>query len=137
MSQFNLKETIGVVANVGVVVGIFFLVFELDQNTNALYAESRQSTLFAAQAELFEMLDRPELYLTVLQAEPLSELEQLRLSAWLNALMRAREFSWLQYQDGIMDEAQWSTERTIMVWILSAPRTREWCRRFTPIWRRV
>ena len=126
MNKIQLRESISLLANVGVVVGIFFLILEINQNTDALYAESRQATLTASQAELYKLLDNPDLELMVLRDEPLSKEDQLRLATWLSALMRVREFSWLQYRDGIMDEDQWSTERQIIQWILSAPRTREW-----------
>jgi len=126
MKKIDVGQTITILANVGVIAGIFFLAFEVSQNTDALYAESRQSTLIAAQAELYEVVRNPALMLVVMQEDPLSQEDQVRLAAWLGAMMRAREFSWLQYQAGIMDQDQWSTEVAIIHWILNAPRTREW-----------
>jgi hypothetical protein len=52
--------------------------------------------------------------------------EHVKLHSWLVAAMRAREFFWLQYQSGIIDEVQWSTERTVVLSILEPKRNRIW-----------
>ena len=119
----DLFEAVGLAA---IVASLVFLALEIRQNTNALFAESRQSVLNAAQTELLVLTENPDLILAVLDDDPLTEGEQVKLSAWLTAAMRAREFSWLQYRDGIIDEAQWDTEVVVILWILDTPRTRDW-----------
>ena len=99
---------------------------EVRQNTNALYAESRQAVLTAGQNELFVLVENPDLLLSVTRGDPLTEAEQVKLGAWLAATMRAREFSWLRYRDGIIDEAQWESEVLIIRFLLDSTRTREW-----------
>ena len=126
MDRERRKEVFELVGLISIVASLAFLGLEIRQNTNALYAESRQSVLTAAQSELFEVVRDPDLVLAVLEEEPLSAANQVKLGAWLTAAMRAREFSWLQYRDGIIDEAQWETEVAIVLWLLDAPRTRDW-----------
>jgi hypothetical protein len=60
------------------------------------------------------------------QAAPLTPAQQVRLSAMLGALIRAREFSWLQHRDGIIDHTQWATEYEVTRWSLGTKRAREW-----------
>jgi hypothetical protein len=112
--------------NIGVVAGIVFLGIEMHQNTNAMIAASRQSVVTNAQAELFKVTDDPSLWLFANQVAPLSPEEQVRFSAYLGALARAREYSWLQYRDGSIDEAQWATEYEVTRWVFGTSRAREW-----------
>lgn len=126
MKRKRRKEIIEAVGLIAIVASLVFLVLETRQNTNALSAESRQSVLTAAQTELFQIVENPDLVVSVTKEDPLTEEQQVALSAWLAAAMRAREFSWLQYRDGTIDEAQWSTEVLVIRWILDSKRTREW-----------
>jgi hypothetical protein len=119
----DVIESIGLAA---IVASLIFLAVETRQNTAALYAESRQSVLAASHSELFMIVDNPDLMLNVASGESLNAEQQVKLGAWLAASMRSREFSWLQYRDGIIDEAQWQAEVLIIRFILDADRTREW-----------
>jgi hypothetical protein len=40
--------------------------------------------------------------------------------------MRLREFSWLQFRNGIIDDNQWSTELVIIQSVLSSTHIRVW-----------
>ncbi len=106
MDRSKLADLSEILSSIAIVVTLVYLAIEIRQNTNALYAQSRQSVLTAAQTELFVTVEHPELLLDVVQEEPLTPAEQVKIGAWLAAAMRAREFSWLQYRDGIIDAAQ-------------------------------
>ena len=71
-----------------------------------------------------------ELYDTLTRAKqpvpPPAEQGQIKLYTWLVSALRVREFSWLQRQDGIIDEAQWGSELAVTLAILQAPRVRKW-----------
>jgi hypothetical protein len=126
MNRKRHKEMFEAIGLSAIVVSVVFLALETRQNTNAVYAESRQSILTAAQSELFQIVENPELVVSVTKEDLLTEEEQVALSAWLTAAMRAREFSWLQHRDGTIDEAQWNTEVLVIRWILDSDRTRNW-----------
>ena len=126
MERSKLADLSEIVSSIAIVVTLVYLTVEIRQNTNALYAESRQSVLTAAQTELFVLVENPNLIVSVAKDDPLTEEEQVALGAWLAAAMRAREFSWLQYRDGVIDEAQWETEVIIIRWLLDSERTRDW-----------
>lgn len=94
--------------------------------TEAMNTQSRQSVLASAQAELFLMVEHPDLVTTLATSDPLTAEDNVRLDAFLTAVFRAREFSWLQFQSGVIDDAQWSTELAVNRSIFSSPRVRVW-----------
>ncbi len=126
MSPQARRDVIESVGLIAIVATLIFLAVETRQNTAALYAESRQSVLAASHSELFMIVENPDLLLSVTSGETLNAEQQVRLGAWLAASMRSREFSWLQYRDGIIDDAQWQAEVLIIRFILDSIRTREW-----------
>ncbi len=126
MNIEKLNPWLTLMGNIGIVAGIVFLGIEMHQNTNAMLAASRQAVMETAQNELFKAVDDPGLWLMATQTEPLTPAQQVRLSALLAALIRAREYSWLQNRDGIIDDAQWATEFEVTRWVLGTKRSREW-----------
>jgi len=71
-------------------------------------------------------MDNPEIAKNFVGNGDLSEDEHIRLHFFLTALMRVREFSWLQYMNGQIDEAQWTTELVVIRNVLGTDRTRHW-----------
>ena len=126
MNRDHRKEVIEAVGLIAVVASLVFLALEIRQNTDALYSESRQSVLVAAQTELLQIVENPGLVVSATKEGPLTEEEQVALGAWLAAAMRAREYSWLQYRDGTIDDAQWETEVFVIRWMLDSARTQQW-----------
>ena len=120
------RDVIEAVGLIAIVASLIFLAVETRQNTSALYGESRQSVLTASHAELFVLVENPDLLLSVTSGDPLTEEQQVKLGAWLAAAMRSREYSWLQYRDGVIDDAQWEAEALIIRFILDSIRTRQW-----------
>ncbi len=125
IAQFlgNLGEFIGAIV---IVATLIYLAMQVRQNTNALHAQSRQSVLSSAQAGLFAMMENPDIHLSIVKTDSLTPTEHVRLHFWLAAFMRLREFSWLQYRQGITDESQWGTELVVIQSVLSAHRPRDW-----------
>ncbi len=119
----NLGEFIGAIV---IVATLIYLAMQVRQNTNALNAQSRQSVLSAAQGGLLAMMENPEVHLSMVKTDSLTPTEHVKLHFWLAAFMRLREFSWLQYRQGITDESQWGTELVIIQSVLSAHRPRLW-----------
>jgi hypothetical protein len=129
MRNIAIGQMIAIFANIGVIAGIAFLGYELQQNTEALNAQSRQSVMESSQTELFLQINNPELVLDLIKDGPLTREENVKLNAWLGAVMRVREFSWLQYRQGILDDDQWNTEYAVMEFIMTNPRIRLWWQR--------
>lgn len=103
-----------------------YLAIEVKQNTSALNAQTRQALLAGSQAELFQMLEHPEMQITFSKPGELAQEEYAKLNSFLIAIMRAREFAWLQYQNGIIDKDQWHTERGVIEFVLTFKRLRTW-----------
>ena len=122
----RLNQWLTLLANLGVIIGIGFVAYEVRQNTEATHAQTREAVLAAAQAELQAVRDDPNLIISIIKEDTLSTEEQIKLYTWLVSALKAREFSWLQRKSGVIDEAQWQSELAVAVAILQAPRVRTW-----------
>jgi hypothetical protein len=119
----NIAEVIGVVL---VISSLIYVAKQLRQTTEALHAQSRQSVLSSSQAELIELMNNPGLARSFVEDGELSADGHIQLHLFLAAAMRVREFSWLQYRNGQIDETQWATELVVMQNVLGTNRTRNW-----------
>ena len=124
MDRLNQWLTLG--ANVGVLIGIGFLAYEIRQNTEATHAQTREAVLSGRQVELAAVRDDPNLIKSLIKQGPLTEDEQIKLFTWLTSALSAREFSWLQWKSGVIDETQWQSELAVMRGFLQAPTVRLW-----------
>jgi len=123
-------EQIGILAeiisSIAVVASLIYVAIQLKQNTEALNSQSRQAVLASSQAELFQRVEFPEIDIAIAKESIPTKEEQVKICTYLLAVFRAREFSWLQYQNGTIDKAQWNTEKIVISIVLSHPRTKTW-----------
>jgi hypothetical protein len=126
MKLSKLADITEIVTSIAILATLVYLAVEIDQNTKALNGQTRQAVLDASQVEIFEFADNPELVNNIIREEPLSEAENVQLHMALIATMRLREFSWLQFNEGTIDQSQWATEYGVMRILLGTPRTRHW-----------
>lgn len=122
----KLNQWLTLIANLGVIAGFGFLAYEIRLNTEASHAQTREIVLAATQEELAAVRSDPNLIHSIVKDEPLTKEEQIKLYAWLVSALRVREFSWLQWRSGIIDDAQWGSELAVTIAILQAPRVRLW-----------
>ena len=122
-----MNQWLSLTANVGVLIGIFILVYEIQQNTQAIQSEVRTALFTGAQEELWKNMEYPDVTLNFSQTErALSDAEKIRFDAWMTAAMRAREFAWLEYTSGNVDEEYWRAEEVVIALILGGSRSRYW-----------
>ena len=115
------------VSSIVIVVTLIYLTVQVKQNTSAIHSQTRATIFRGAQEELWKNMEFPDVTINMVQIDrDLSPGEKVRLDAWLSASMKAREFSWLQYLSGSIDENQWESEKSVIVVILGAHRTRLW-----------
>jgi hypothetical protein len=126
IDRSKLADLSEIVSSIAILITLVYLTIEISQNTNALNAQSRETVLTAAQAELQLLMENPHIVQNLSGSSPLTEEEQIEIDSMLGLTLRSREFSWLQYQDGTIDELQWNTEFAVLLSILDAPRTRLW-----------
>ena len=77
MNLEKVNHWLTLLANVGVLVGIVFLVIEVRQNTEAIYGQSRQAIYAGVQEELFKFMEYPELFPLMASNEEELTLEQI------------------------------------------------------------
>ena len=127
MTMTNLAILIQILSSLAVLGTLIYLAIEVKQNTAALHAQTRQSLLSGSQAELFQIIEHPDIHINFIKkSDEISAEEYIRLHGFLTALMRAREFAWLQYHNDIIDEDQWHTEKGVIEVLLTIKRNRTW-----------
>lgn len=134
----KLTKWITLLANVGVLLGIVFLAFEVQQNTTAIQSQTRATVFSGVQEELWKNMEYTDVTLNMLNDGRKLSLEELvRFDAWMMASMKAREFVWLENKSGNVDPTQWEQERQVIALVLGCSRCREWRKKagrlgFTP-----
>ena len=120
----NLDSTnrwLTLVANIGVLAGIIFLAYELQQNTVAtkLEAASNFNSSFseielfiAGSPEFAELLSRGR------EGKEITGADQLRLLVFYNQILRQWQFTHFQYMSDAMDEDNWQAQRAFMAEII-------------------
>jgi hypothetical protein len=110
-------------ANIGVLAGVLFLAYELQQNTVATrleVASNFQSSftqielLIAGDAEFAALLTSGR------EATGVSPADQLRLSAFYTNVLRQWQFVHFQYLVDALDEEIWRGQRAYFVQVLGA-----------------
>lgn len=112
-------------ANIGVLIGILFLVFELRQNTIASRAEAAsnyQDTF--SEIELFISRDAEfaALLETGRNGDDLSSVEQFRLTVFYGNVLRTWQNAHFQYGTGSLNKDLWLSSRSRFGTILSEDR---------------
>ena len=121
----NLDSTnrwLTLVANIGVLAGIIFLAYELQQNTVATQLEAASNfnasfseieLFIAGNPEFAELLARGR------EGEEFTGVDQLRLTVFYNQILRQWQFTHFQYLSDAVDEDNWQAQRAFMVEIIS------------------
>jgi hypothetical protein len=115
MNPEKLNNWLTLGANVGVLAGIVFLVYELQQNTVATQLDVASN--FQNSFSEIEMLisGNPEftdLLMKGRQGENLSSAEQLRLAVFYTNVLRQWQFVHFQYLANALDEEIWQGQKT-------------------------
>jgi hypothetical protein len=106
----RMNQWLSVLANVGVLIGVFVVAYELRQNTIAMEASSRQE--FAAQdiAYLSTALDTSIVAVAlnkIERSEPLTDLELSQIVNRQHMNFRIFENAFYQYQKGALEPQEW------------------------------
>jgi hypothetical protein len=113
----RMNQWLTLLANLGVLIGVFVVAYELRQNTIAMEASSRQE--FAAQdlAYLTTALD-PSIVAVALKkielGEPLNELELSQVKNRQHMNFRIFENAFYQYKKGTLEPQEWNRYIQIM-----------------------
>jgi hypothetical protein len=108
MKKIDLGQTITILANVGVIAGIFFLVLEARQLQDQLDAQIGFD-VFSQRNQGLQILATDPLLAGIIDkrssGEALSSEENFRIDAYLRSLVFREEYSWIQFQRGRFQES--------------------------------
>jgi hypothetical protein len=105
-------------ANIGVVAGVVFLAFEIQQNNELLVQESRYSMLENQKDWKFFLNGNPEVANLIYTSHPekLTTIEKLRRFDILSGLLLTWQWEWEQSQSGLFGDSQLPVEGFRALW---------------------
>ena len=118
-------------ANVAEIVGLFLVVAsliyvgrQLHQNTEMMRAESRNSIQSNHQQEILIQAHLPDIW-RGFTLEDMPD-QEIRVNMWLTSSLRSREYEWIQYQNGALDEKSWDAFSKAIPLVLSSIKAKSW-----------
>ena len=133
MKKIDLGKTITILANVGVLVGILLLVYELNQNRQMTAAQIRSDLADASmtlQLAAATSSDLRDIWLRILAGQEVQPFERARWQDFLGAMFRNWEHQHFQYRNGLYDATEYNGVQETWRQALSDPTIREvWCGR--------
>lgn len=116
-----LAEIIG---GISIVASLLFVGYQIQQNSEALLAGSRQNLLEADLQVLDNMIDYPQLYDVPNQDDFTGE-DRLRLRIHYVSMMRIREYAWQQFNNGVLDERTFNAYLEPLKFVFNSENGRE------------
>jgi hypothetical protein len=126
MSIQDLGSIGELVAALAVLITLVYLSLQVRQGNLLAKSQARQRMVEHAQSELYTQMNDPSVTYAVIKEGALTEEEQAKLSLFLTAFMRQREWEWFQYQDGVIDKDVYRAYHDVIGIFLSSKRTRKW-----------
>ena len=118
-----VAQLLGVIV---VVITLSYLAAQVRQGNVLAKSQARQRMVEQAQGELYAQMADPSVTYASVKEGPLSEDEQAKLSLFLVAFMRQREWEWFQYKDGVIDHNVYRAYHGVIPIHLGTPRARRW-----------
>lgn len=121
-----------IVSSIAILATLLFLALQAKQNSDALNAQLGSNRV-AASAAVYELalkpvefrMNSPRIGVNLYSDETLSFEEERELDGYISTLWVAREFVWLRYRDGSLDQETFETMMADVSY-LSIPRMRDW-----------
>lgn len=127
MKKIDLAQTIAILANLGVIVGIIFLMVELRQNSEAAKLQAAQSYVNLSHQLDFRIVDDPSLVALFMSSpESRSPEESLRMDRWYFGMFRTWENGFYLHSRGVLDDELWSGQVAFMADLLRNHADREY-----------
>jgi hypothetical protein len=127
MSFDELVAIAEMIAAIAVVISLLYLAAQVRQSNKLARAQTRERMISQASDEVYKgFVDDPSIFRSLYKSEPLSEEEWIRLSGWLLAAMRQREYEYFQMRDGNIEKEVWEAYRGLITIHLGNKRTRKW-----------
>ncbi|MGB3626887.1 MAG: hypothetical protein WA989_13720 [Henriciella sp.] len=123
----TLEQAVLIAQIIGVFVvaaTLIYLALQVHLGARQMRSEARQAQLTYDQTGVYKFVDFPELGRIFSQKETPSFEEKTKLFFWMIGQMRAREYEWLQYQNGAITEESWETYSGVIYFVLGTERGR-------------
>ena len=134
MKRIDLQQMVAILANLGVLVGILLLVYELNQNRQMTQAQTRNAisnTLVDLQMMEATDTNLQRISVKMREGEPLTSVETEAFRAQWTAYFRYWENVHYQYRHGLYDQEEYFAQREAWRGLLNqVPGVRDlWCGR--------
>ena len=113
------------ISSAAVLVTLVYLSIQTKQTAILLKSESRQSMIELDQQLLTAAEANPDIFLDLVSEDELSPGSKIRVFSSLARGLRAREFLWFQYSNGVLDEPAWQSYQKAILVLLCNKRTRD------------
>ncbi len=115
-----------IVSSVAVLATLAYLAVQVQQNTAAVRAQTSQAMLDGDLRSLELYADKPDIWLSQMPEQQLTNQDKVRLHMSGVHFMRTREHHWLQYKNGTVSKAMWVSYRSAIPNVLGTERMRNW-----------
>lgn len=103
MKKIDLGQSIGLLANLGVIAGIAFLAIEIQQNTRSLEVNAYQELMNSIIATNALLIEYPEVNTTALDVNPeLVSIEESIRTNYFWMVTRQGDLAFYQYEQGML-----------------------------------
>ena len=107
MKKIAFGQTIGILANIGVIAGIIFLGVELQQNNELLQTEAGYKLLqsrIAIRNRIIDQSNFAQLLVKVSSSQPLTATEEIEINAFIDLNFLEWQWQHQEYVEGRIDE---------------------------------
>ena len=119
-----------ILSSISILVTLIFLTMQFGQSTKATFAETRTAIWQINQMTSASLIQVPRIAVSMRKPELLTLEEKTELFSWLVSFYGVREFVWLQYKDGVVDESTFTTYLDGVENQLVLPRVYSWWQKF-------
>lgn len=119
-----------ILSSVSILVTLIFLTMQFGQSTKATYAETRTAIWQINQMTTASLIQVPRIAVSMRKPGLLTLEEKTELFSWLVSFYGVREFVWLQYRDGVVDQSTFDTYLDGVENQLVLPRNIAWWKKF-------
>ena len=111
MKKIDFGQTANTLANIGVIVGILLLVYELSQNQDMMRAQTRNEIsrgVVEVLGSVSTSVELAEAWAMARQGETLSPAQSVMLETLMESIFRYWENSHYQFRQGLYDDEEFS-----------------------------
>jgi hypothetical protein len=127
MNTSKLADIAEIFSSVAILITLVFLVVQMQQNTQAIQTQTRESMYSGTQQQIQTLIEFP-IYAELQDKPDWSAIEKFRTHLILTSAFRGSEFHWFQYQNDVIDEATFKSYSNAIPFFLADSKRRAWWR---------